>query len=153
MWTSKTAETLPKTQPLPGAVCAQYRTIKGKTYGPYFFRFWREDGRLRKVYVPRSDVQATVEACALWYARKIYGNRENIRIRLRSYKALFASLSGKTEWEVKQAEARKANRRAQRHRATTSAETPHPSPQMGREETGAIMEEAMAYLERLYATC
>jgi len=54
------AETLPK---IHGAVCAQWRTYKGKRLGPYFFLFWREGGKLRKQYIKRADLAATVAAC------------------------------------------------------------------------------------------
>jgi hypothetical protein len=50
---------------LPGSVQAQYRKVNGKTYGPYYFRFWREKGRLRKKYVPRDQVDAIRAKCAL----------------------------------------------------------------------------------------
>src|SRR4051794_17243924 len=64
---NKTAETLPKM--LPGVVCPQWKTCgrdgcrcaRGLLHGPYYFRFWRENGRLRKRYVPRADL-ATVRA-------------------------------------------------------------------------------------------
>lgn len=36
---------------LPGTVHAQYRRRGSKVYGPYWFRFWREGGRLRKEYL------------------------------------------------------------------------------------------------------
>jgi hypothetical protein len=58
---TETAKTLPNT--LAGAVCAQYRERNGNRYGPYFFRFWREGGRLRKVYVRRGDAPAAAAAC------------------------------------------------------------------------------------------
>lgn len=60
---------LPKT--LPGAVCAQFRCRNGKVYGPYYFRFWRDRGKLKKQYVPGDQValiralcQAHREQCA-----------------------------------------------------------------------------------------
>src|SRR5687768_14900643 len=35
-----------------GSVNAQYkRTKSGKLNGPYYYRFWRENGRLRKLYL------------------------------------------------------------------------------------------------------
>jgi hypothetical protein len=54
---------LPKT--LPGVVCQQWvrcgrpacRCARGSLHGPYFYRFWREGGRLRKAYVRRPDVE------------------------------------------------------------------------------------------------
>ena len=62
-------KTLPKT--LPGAVCAQWKRCgkpackcaSGRLHGPYYYRFWREDGRLRKVYVKPADVAAVRAAC------------------------------------------------------------------------------------------
>jgi len=54
----KTENALPK-----GAVCAQYRTVAGRTYGPYWFRFWREGGRLRKAYVRAADLESIRTAC------------------------------------------------------------------------------------------
>jgi hypothetical protein len=62
-------ETLPKT--LPGAVCAQWvrcgrpgcRCARGQPHGPYFYRFWREAGRLRKAYVRRADVAQVRARC------------------------------------------------------------------------------------------
>jgi len=60
---------LPKT--LPGAVCVQWRRCgkrncrcaDGRPHGPYHYRFWREQGRLRKQYVPRVHVLETAAAC------------------------------------------------------------------------------------------
>ncbi len=57
----ESGKALPKS--LPGAVVAQYRTAGGKTYGPYWFRIWREGGRLKKAYVRRGDLDATRAAC------------------------------------------------------------------------------------------
>jgi hypothetical protein len=56
---------------LPGAVCRQWKRCGkagckcscGALHGPYFYRFWREDGRLRKAYVKSADVQAVRAAC------------------------------------------------------------------------------------------
>jgi uncharacterized protein DUF6788 len=60
---------LPKT--LPGAVCQQWvRCGKtacgwatGRGHGPYFYRFWREGERLRKVYVRRDQVADVAARC------------------------------------------------------------------------------------------
>lgn len=59
---------------LPGTVCAQYvrcgkpkcicRT--GKAHGPYYYRVWRADGAVQKVYVRPEDVPAVMEACAAY---------------------------------------------------------------------------------------
>ena len=55
---------LPKT--LPGVVRPQWvrcgrpgcRCARGRPHGPYFYRFWREGGRLRKAYVRPADLAA-----------------------------------------------------------------------------------------------
>lgn len=52
-----------------GAVCAQYvrcgkascRCAAGSLHGPYFYRFKREGGRLRKQYVRKADAEAALE--------------------------------------------------------------------------------------------
>src|SRR5262245_40164378 len=63
------AEALPKT--LPGAVCLQWvrcgrrncRCARRRLHGPYFYRFWREGGRLRKAYVRPADLGQVVLQC------------------------------------------------------------------------------------------
>jgi len=65
----KSEKLLPKI--LPGAVCAQMircgkancKCARGELHGPFFYRFWREDGRLRKEYVRKIDVVITQAAC------------------------------------------------------------------------------------------
>ncbi len=59
--------------PLPkkGAVCVQWvrccqpgcRCSRGELHGPYYYLFWREDGRLRKRYVRVADVAAVIAGC------------------------------------------------------------------------------------------
>jgi hypothetical protein len=73
MWKEekKMSETLPKM--LPGVVCAQMvrcgkpncKCARGELHGPYHFRFWRDDGRLRKQYVKAADLAAVQAACEL----------------------------------------------------------------------------------------
>ncbi len=67
---TKSEKTLPKM--LPGVVCVQWKRCgrlsckctQGALHGPYYYRFWRDRGRLRKAYVRRSDVDAVRAACA-----------------------------------------------------------------------------------------
>lgn len=67
---ANTGETLPKI--LPGTVHAQWvrcgktscRCQRGETHGPYYYRFWREAGKLRKQYIKRQDVQSIHTLCS-----------------------------------------------------------------------------------------
>lgn len=74
---------LPKTS----AICRQFRKCgkpgckcnAGDLHGPYFFYFYRENGRLRKKYIRKAD------AAALWedytFVRAIEKNRRDERRR------------------------------------------------------------------------
>ena len=65
------AESLPKTEPLAGAVCVQWKRCGrpncqcacGRLHGPYYCHFWREGGKLRKSYVRRADVAQMQARC------------------------------------------------------------------------------------------
>ncbi len=60
-----------KTLPKTGSVCMQWvrcgrpncRCARGELHGPYYYRFWREDGRLRKAYIKQADLAAVRAAC------------------------------------------------------------------------------------------
>jgi hypothetical protein len=39
------------------------RCSKGQPHGPYFYRFWRECGKLRKSYVKRSELEQVQAQC------------------------------------------------------------------------------------------
>lgn len=62
----KNSKTLPKI----GAVCEQLircgkpncRCARGELHGPYFYMFYRDGGRLKKVYVKREYVDRLREA-------------------------------------------------------------------------------------------
>lgn len=65
---------LPKTIPnkLPGTVLPQYvrcgksgcKCARGELHGPYWYRFWHQDGyKLRKEYVRKADLEAVRAAC------------------------------------------------------------------------------------------
>ena len=66
---NKSTKTLPKT--LPGVVRPQWircgkagcRCARGRPHGPYFYRFWRQGGRLRKQYVRPDHVERVRAAC------------------------------------------------------------------------------------------
>ena len=67
--TTENADSLPKM--LPGVVCAQWRKCgkagcrcaRGDLHGPYFARFWRQGGRLRKAYIRKADVEDVRGRC------------------------------------------------------------------------------------------
>ena len=60
---------LPKIE-VRGAICAQWvrcgkpncRCAKGQLHGPYYYRFWREGGKLRRAYVRKADAPAALAA-------------------------------------------------------------------------------------------
>jgi hypothetical protein len=64
------AETLPKM--LPGTVCVQWvrcgrancRCARGELHGPYHYRIWREDGKIRKTYVGPAELGQVRAQCA-----------------------------------------------------------------------------------------
>ena len=70
-------KTLPKTEApdgLPGVVLVERKRCRkancrcrsgedADLHGPYFYRYWRQGGRLRKAYVPRRRVDAVRAAC------------------------------------------------------------------------------------------
>jgi hypothetical protein len=66
---TKKCDPLPKT--LPGVVLAQWvrcgragcRCARGSLHGPYYYRFWREGGRLRKVYVRTAELEEVRARC------------------------------------------------------------------------------------------
>ena len=57
--------------PKKGTVCIQWvrccrlgcRCSRGELHGPYYYLFWREDGRLRKRYVRVADVALVKSGC------------------------------------------------------------------------------------------
>jgi hypothetical protein len=64
------AKSLPKPF-IPGTVCLQMvrcgkkkcHCAKGELHGPYYYHFWRENGRLRKAYVKRSELDRVRTQC------------------------------------------------------------------------------------------
>jgi hypothetical protein len=67
---TKCPETLPKI-PLPGVVRPQWvrcgrsncRCARGQLHGPYFYRFWREGGKLKKAYVRPAELEQVRAQC------------------------------------------------------------------------------------------
>lgn len=81
--------TLPKPEPLPGAVCAQWvrcgrpgcKCARGELHGPYYYRFWRERGRLRKAYVRPAEVEAVRAACEARRAKRRESRQARAQVR------------------------------------------------------------------------
>lgn len=48
-----------------GSVCAHFVKRGGKTFGPYWFLFYRWEGKLRKRYIPRELVDDVRGDCEL----------------------------------------------------------------------------------------
>jgi hypothetical protein len=67
---TKKPDPLPKLH-LPGVVRPQWvrcgrltcRCARGQPHGPYFYRFWREGGRLRKQYVRPAELEEVRARC------------------------------------------------------------------------------------------
>ena len=70
---TKTKKTLPKIE-LPGIVMSEMKRCgkqnckcssgeKSDLHGPYYYRYWREQGRLKKQYVEAERVKETTAAC------------------------------------------------------------------------------------------
>jgi hypothetical protein len=80
-----------KVAPLPGSLHARYarcgtptcRCARGDLHGPYWRRFWREDGRTRSAYVGQADLDATRHAIEQWRQ-----SHPSIRSLLRDLRAL-----------------------------------------------------------------
>jgi len=90
---TESGETLPKM--LPGAVCVQWvrcgkpncRCTRGELHGPYWYRFWREDAKLRKTHVKSKDLAKVREACE---ARR--RERRELRVAMQEFRDLLALL-------------------------------------------------------------
>ena len=63
--------------PLPGSVCEQFvrcdkagcRCRIGRRHGPYFYRVWRLDNQVQKVYVKKADVERVRGQCEAYRLR------------------------------------------------------------------------------------
>jgi len=72
---------LPKTM----AICKQYRKCgkarcrcsRGALHGPYYYRFYRVDGRLKKSYIRKADAKALWDA----YSRRRKIQRQRVADR------------------------------------------------------------------------
>ncbi len=107
----KRRKSLPKT--LPGTVHAQMikcgretcRCAQGQLHGPYFYRFWREAGKLHKAYIKRSDVAIVKDQCEADRARRIKERQQRQRAerrgrqQYRKLAALIKELQKSGVWE------------------------------------------------------
>lgn len=84
----KTEKELPNM--LHGWVCRQYVRRGKKLCGPYWYRFWREGGRLRKQYVPRESAEIAIALCTEWqsFMRKVRAQRRATRKALKAVREI-----------------------------------------------------------------
>jgi hypothetical protein len=83
---NKIQKTLPKIEPLPGAVCLQTvrcgkpdcKCAKGELHGGYYYHFYYVRGKLHKKCVKKADVMQTKAACLAYKT-----NRQEIRQLIR----------------------------------------------------------------------
>ena len=99
---NKNENPLPKTDApddLPGVVLAERKRCgkancrcrsgeEADLHGPYFYRYWRQGGRLRKAYVPLRRVDAVRAACQRRQEREREerARRAAFRAALRSFR-------------------------------------------------------------------
>ena len=66
--------TLPKAEPLPGSLHAEWKTcgtptcrcMRGEPHGPYWTLRWREDGRQRRRYITPAELEQVRAGLAEW---------------------------------------------------------------------------------------
>jgi len=68
------------------------RCLTGQPHGPYWYRRWREGGRLRRQYVPRDQVGRVRTAIARH--RELYPPLSRLRGTLRELESLANNLEG-----------------------------------------------------------
>jgi hypothetical protein len=64
----------PKTSPLLGSLHLEWRRCgkkgcrcaRGEWHGPYVYRYWYQDGRRRKAYVPHARIEEVAAGIAAW---------------------------------------------------------------------------------------
>ena len=87
-----------KITPLPGSLSAAWqrcgrqncRCAKGGLHGPYWSRFWRENGRRRREYVRTVDLQQVRASIAEW--RRLHPPTRSERETLAGLRRLFRQL-------------------------------------------------------------
>jgi len=97
---NKIQNSLPQIQPLPGAVCIQWRRCckpncrcaKGNRHESYY-RFFYAGGKLHKQYVKKADV-LRVKACCLAYKTNRQEMRQLIEESKRDWQRLKQMLKG-----------------------------------------------------------
>lgn len=74
-----------------GWVCKQYVKRGQKLCGPYWYRFWREDGRLKKAYVRPVDLEEVRKGCQAWQTEQKRMRHE--RALTRQSRSFFSDLN------------------------------------------------------------
>jgi len=79
---------------LPGSVQAQYvrcgkpgcRCNRGKRHGPYWRRYWRQDGATKSAYVRLNDAEAAMRRVEHWH--ELHWSKRKFKRWLRDYKRM-----------------------------------------------------------------
>jgi len=96
--TARSGHSPRKIEPLPGSLSATYqrcgkptcRCARGQPHGPYWSRFWRDDGRRRRAYVRSSDLAHVRAGIDAW--RRLHPPARSAREVLRELRRLFREL-------------------------------------------------------------
>ena len=91
----------PPVTPLPGSLHAEYvrcgkancRCTRGELHGPYWRRFWRENGRTYRQYVHLAEVEQIRAAVLLW--RVEHPSVRTLLGKLRELRRLIRLVEGK----------------------------------------------------------
>lgn len=90
----------PKIETVYGSVVACYtkcnrancKCLQGQLHGPYFYRFWRQDGKRFKRYIRKEDVAVTKAACKSYQEQKRL-NKQSHQKHLTLWRELKAKLN------------------------------------------------------------
>ena len=88
----------PTAPPLPGSLHAEYvrcgkagcKCARGERHGPFFRRYWREEGRTRRQYVRAADLEQVRAGLAAW--RDLHPPLGALRQRLAELRRLVRAL-------------------------------------------------------------
>ena len=91
---NNSCQSLPKVEPLPGSLHAEWKTCgtstcrcaRGERHGPYWTHRWREGGRQRRRHVKPGDLEQVQDGLAEW--RRLHPPVRSVRTALASLRWL-----------------------------------------------------------------